>query len=161
MSSMKCFLSITYSWPYYNPNATMWPSIQNGDIGKRITHTNKDLRCLPSGLNSENRAASMKRATLQCARCHWISAFTNSRWSQRQTAIGSRLRWRWRAFKWASLSPWFLTICAEIIWLWKPIVAATGRVSGLILNMNVLDVDVLLWCGVWLHVVCSCGLGWL
>ncbi len=34
------------------------------------------------------------------------------------------------ACRWASLR-WFLTVCAEILWLCKPIVAAAVRVAGL------------------------------
>ncbi len=39
--------------------------------------------------------------------------------------------------------------CAEILWLCKPIVAAAVRVAGLraILEVKMLDVEVLGWCG--------------
>ncbi len=43
---------------------------------------------------------------------------------------GSRPRWGWRACRWASLRR-FLTVCAEILWLCKPIFAAAVRVDGL------------------------------
>ncbi len=34
-----CSLSITYTWPYHNPTATMGHSIHNVDISKPLTHT--------------------------------------------------------------------------------------------------------------------------
>ncbi len=47
-----------------------------------------------------------------------------------RTAVRSRPRWVQRACRWASLRR-FLTVCAEILWLCKPIVAAAVRVAGL------------------------------
>ncbi len=100
----------------------------------------RHTRCLPSALYSENRDSSVRRTPLQSARRHRMWAFAH--WSQlrQRTAVRSRPRWGWRACRWASLRR-FLTVCAEIIWLCKPIVAAAVRVApGLVL----------------LHVVCGC-----
>ncbi len=57
-------------------------------------------------------------------------AFAHSSWLWRRTSVRSRPRWGRRACRWASLRR-FLTVCAEIIWLCKPIVAAAVRVAGL------------------------------
>ncbi len=57
-------------------------------------------------------------------------AFSHSSWLRRRTAVRSRPRWGRRACRWASLRR-FLTVCAEILWLYKPIVAAAVRVAGL------------------------------
>ncbi len=87
-------------------------------------------RCLPSALYSENRDSSVKRTLLQSARRHQMWAFPHSSRLRRRTAVRSRPRWGRRACRWASLRR-FLTVCAEILWLCKPIVAAAVRVAGL------------------------------
>ncbi len=85
---------------------------------------------LPSALYSENRDSSVKRTPLQSARRHRMWAFAHSSRLRRLTAVRSRPRWgRWEC-RWASLRQ-FLTVCAEILWLCKPIVAAAVRVTGL------------------------------
>ncbi len=86
--------------------------------------------CLPSALYSENRDSSVKRTPLQRARRHWIWAFVHSSWLRQRTLVRSRPRWGRRACRWASLRR-FLTVCAEILWLCKSIVAAAVRVAGL------------------------------
>ncbi len=57
-------------------------------------------------------------------------AFVHSSRLRWRTAVRSRPRWGRRACRWASLRR-FLTGCAEILWLCKPIVAAAVRVAGL------------------------------
>ncbi len=52
-------------------------------------------------------------------------AFAHSSQLQRQTAVRLRHRWGWWTCRWASLRR-FLTVCAEILWLCKPIAAAAG-----------------------------------
>ena len=47
-----------------------------------------------------------------------------------RTAVRSRPRWGRQACRWASFG-WFLTVCAEILWLCKSTVTAAGWVSGL------------------------------
>ncbi len=57
-------------------------------------------------------------------------AFAQSSQLRRRAAVRSRPRWGWRACSWASLRR-FLTVCAEIIWLCKLIVAATVQADCL------------------------------
>ncbi len=59
-----------------------------------------------------------------------MRAFAHSSWLQWWTAVRSRPRWGRRACRWASLRR-ILTVCAEILWLCKPIVAAAVRVAWL------------------------------
>ncbi len=115
---MPSIKSITYACPYHNPTTTMGHSIHNVDFSKPLTHT------------TPNRDSSVKRTPLQSARRHRMWAFAHSSRLRRRTAVRSRPRWGRRACRWASLR-WFLTVCAEILWLCKPIVAAAVRVAGL------------------------------
>ncbi len=87
-------------------------------------------RCLPSASYSENRDSSMKRTPLQSARHHQMWVFSHSRWLRQRSAVRSRPRWGRQACRWASLRR-FVTVCAEILWLCKPIVTAAVRVAGL------------------------------
>ncbi len=72
----------------------------------------------------------MKRTPLQSARHHRMWAFAHSSRLRWRTAARSRPRWERWACRWASLRR-FLRVCAEILWLCKPIVAAAVRVAGL------------------------------
>ncbi len=116
-----CSLSITYASTY-----THSTTLTSANRSPTRRHT----RCLPSALYSENRDSSVKRTPLQSARHHRMWAFAHSSRLRRQTAVRSRPRWGRRACRWASLRR-FLTVCAEILWLCKPIVAAAVRVAGL------------------------------
>ncbi len=91
--------------------------------------TQRHRRCLPSAQYSENQDSSVKRAPLQSARHYWMWAFAHSSRLRWRIAVRSRPRWGLRACRWASLRQ-FLTVCAEIIWLCKPIFAAAFRVAG-------------------------------
>ncbi len=108
----------------------MGHSIHNVDISKLLTHTTPYT---PSALYSENRDSSVKRTPLQSARRHRMWAFAHSSRLRWRTAVRSRPQWGRRACRWASLRR-FLTVCAEILWLCKPIVAAAVRVAGLRLS---------------------------
>ena len=57
-------------------------------------------------------------------------AFAHSSQLRRWTAVRSRPWWGRRACRWASLRR-FLTVCAEILWVCKPIFAAAVWVAGL------------------------------
>ncbi len=100
-------------------------------------------RCLPEG----SWESSHWWTPLQSARCHRMWAFSHSSRSRWRTAVRSRPRWGWRACRWASLR-WFLTVCAEIIWLCKQIVwrICPGGWSQMILEVKMLDMEVLGWC---------------
>ncbi len=92
--------------------------------------TRRHTRCLSSALYSENRDSSMKRTPLQSPRCHRMRAFAHTSQLLRRTAVRSRPWWGQRECWWASLRL-FLTVCAEILWLCKPIVATAVRVADL------------------------------
>ncbi len=92
--------------------------------------TRRHTCCLPSALYSENQDSSVKRTPLQSARRHRMWAFAHSSRLRWGTAVRLRPRWGQRACRWASLRR-FLTVCAEILWLCKPIVVAAVRVAGL------------------------------
>ncbi len=86
-------------------------------------------------------------------------AFAHSIQLRRRTAVRLRPRWGWRACSWASLRR-FLTVCAEILWLCKPVVAAAVRwlVSD---DHGGEDAGCEGPGLVWLHTVCGCEAGWL
>ncbi len=117
-----CSLSITPPPPWATWSTTLTSA--NRSPTRRHTH------CLPSALYSENRDSSVKRTPLQSARRHRMWVFAHSSRLRRRAAVRSRPWWGRRACRWASLRR-FLTVCAEIIWLCKLIVAAAVRVAGL------------------------------
>ena len=119
-----CSLSITYACPYHIPATTMGHSIHNVDISKPLTHTTQHTlsticpkQWKPGFIREEN-------ASPTCQTLSNVSIAHSSRLRWR-TAIRSRPRWGWQACRWASLR-WFLTVCAEILWLCKPIVEVLG-----------------------------------
>ena len=130
------------------PWATRSTTLTSANRSPTLRH----IRCLSSALNSEFQDLSVKRTPLQSARRHWMWAFAHPSRLQWWTAVRLRPWWGWQACKWASLR-WFLTVCAEILCLCKPIVEAAVRVAGLRWSWR--------WCGgpglVWLHVVCEVG----
>ncbi len=83
-----------------------------------------------SALYSESRDSSVKWTPLQSARRHRMWAFAHSSRLRQRFAVRLRPRWGRRACRWAFLRR-FLTVCAEILWLCKPIVAAAVWVAGL------------------------------
>ncbi len=123
---LLCSLSITYACPYHNPTDTMGHSIHNVDISKPLTHTTPymlsaicPVQRKPGFIREENISPEYQ-TPLNVSICP----------SSRLTAVRSRPWWGRRACRWASLRR-FLIVCAEILWLCKPIVAAAVRVAGL------------------------------
>ncbi len=108
------------------PWATWSTTLTSANRSPTQFHT----RYLPSALYSEKRDSSMKRSLLQSARRHRMWAFAHSSRLRWRTAVRSSPQRGRRACRWASLRR-FLTVCAEILWLCKPIVAAAVRVAGL------------------------------
>ncbi len=104
--------------------------INNVDISKPLTHTTPYTLSTICPVQWKKRDSSMKRPSLQSARRHRMWAFAHSSWLRQWTAVRSRPRWGRRAYRWASLRR-FLTVCTEILWLCKPIVAAAVQVAGL------------------------------
>ncbi len=123
-----CLLSLTYA-AHTITRPPPWATRSTTLTSANRSPTRRHTRCLPSALYSENRDSSMKRH-LQSARCHRMWAFAHSSRLRRRTALGSKPQWGRRACRWASLRR-FLTVCAEILWLCKPIVAAAVQVAGL------------------------------
>ncbi len=105
-----CLLSITPPPPWATQSTTL--------TSANRSPTQRNTRCLPSALYSENRDSSVKRTPLQSARHHRMWAFAH--WSQfrRRTAVRSRPRWgqrppgvrvavlrqswKWRCWMWRS-----------------------------------------------------------
>ncbi len=149
-----CSLSITYACPYHNPTTTMGHSIHNVDISKPFTHTTPytlsvicPVQWKPGFICEEN--SSPKTQTLSNVSICPLKSVTMMNCSQVETPM------RTTSSRWASLRR-FLTVCAEILWLCKLIVAAAGGWSQTILKM--LDVEVLGWCGyMWSAVVRPVG----
>ncbi len=101
-----------------SPWATRSTTLTSANRSPRQRHT----RCVPSALYSENHDSSVKRHlskvpdAIECE--HFPSQFGYDNECGR------------RACRWASLRR-CLTVCAEFLWLCKPIVAAAVRVAGL------------------------------
>ncbi len=155
-----CSLSITYACPYHNPTATLvtWAIRSTILTSANRSHTQRHTRCLPSALYSENRDSSMKRTPLQSARRHRMWAFAHSSQLRQRTAVRSRPRWG--ACRWASLRR-FLTVCAEILWLYKK--RLLEQLFGWLVSDDLGGEDArCVGPGlVWLHVVCGCETGWM
>ncbi len=125
-----CSLSITFACPYHNSTATMGHSIHNIDINKPLTHTMPYTLSAICPVQWKPGFICEERTPLQSAKRHRMWAFAHSSRLRRWTAVRSRPRWGRRACRWVSLRR-FLTVCAEILWLCNPIVAAAVRVAGL------------------------------
>ncbi len=120
--------------------------------------TQRHTRCLPSVLYSENRDSSVKRTPLQSARRYRIWAFAHSSRLRRRTAVRSRPRWGRRACRWASLRR-FLSLCRNSLVMQSDCCSSClGGWSQTILEVKMLDVEVLGWCGyTWSAVVRPVG----
>ncbi len=136
-----------------------WATRSSTLTSANCSPTRRHTCCLPSALYSENRDSSVKRTPLQSARCHRMWAFAHSSRLRRRTAVRLRPRWGRRACRWASLRR-FLTVCAEIPLLMQTNFCSSclGGWSQTILEVKMLDVEVLGWCGyTWSAVVRPVG----
>ncbi len=117
-----CSLFITYACPYHNPTTTMGHSIHNVDIIKPLTHTTPytlSAICLiqwkPGFIREENTSPKCQMPS-NVSICPLKSVTMNSQVETPMRMTSMQMSFLRR----------FLTVCAEIIWLWKPIVAAAG-----------------------------------
>ncbi len=124
-----CSLSITYTYPYHNPTATMGHSIHNNDISKPLTNTTPytlsaicPVQWKPGFIREEN--TSPKCQTPSNVSICPLKSVMMTNCSQVETPM------RKTSSRWASLSR-FLTVFSDILWLCKPIVAAAVRVACL------------------------------
>ncbi len=112
------------------PAHTITPPPQWATLSTTLTSAN----CSPTQHHTpplpSDQVSSVKRTPPLSARRHRMWAFAHSSRLWWRTAVRSRPWWGRRACRWASLRR-FLTVCAEILWLCKPIVAAAVRVAGL------------------------------
>ncbi len=126
-----CLLSITYTCPYHNPTAIMGHSIHNVDRSKPLTHTTPNTLSIicpvqrkPGFIREEN--TSPKCQTPSNASICPLKLVTTTNCSQVETPM--RTTSMQMSFPETNR---FLTVCAEILWLCKPIVATAVRVAGL------------------------------
>ncbi len=146
-----CSLSLTYACPYRNPTTTMGNSIHSVDISKPLTHTTPyicPVQWKPGFIREEN--TSPKCQTPSNVSICPLKSVTMMNCSQVETPV------RTTSCRWASLRR-FLTVCAEILWLCC-CSSCPGGWSQTILEVKMLDVEVLGWCGyTWSAVVRPVG----
>ncbi len=132
-----CSLSITYACPYHNPITTMGHSIHKVDISKLLTHTTPyTLSAIcpvqwKAGFIREENTSPKCQMPSNLSICPLKLAETPMRMTNMQIASLRR----------------FLIVCAEMIWLCKPIVCSScpGDWPQTILEVKMLDVEVLGW----------------
>ncbi len=139
-----CSLSITYACPYHNPTATMGHSIHNVDISKPLTHTTLSAICpgqkKPGFIREENtspkwqmpsnvRSCPLKSVTMtNCSQVETPMRTTSMQMSFPETVSDSLCR-NYLVMQ---------TDCCS---------SCPGDWSQTILEVKMLDVEVLGWCG--------------
>ncbi len=125
-----------------------WATRSTMLISANRSPTRRHTRCLPSGLYSENRDSSVKRTPLQSARHHRMWSFAHSSRLRRRTAVRSKPRWGRRACRWASLRLVSDSLCRKSLVMRTDCCSSCpGGWSQTILEVKMLDVEVLGWCG--------------
>ncbi len=132
-----CLLSITYACPYHNPTATMGHSIHNVDINLPLTHMTPytlsaicHVQWKPGFIREENTSPKCQMPS-NVSICP-LKSVTMTNCSQVETLMRTTSMQM-------SFPRRFLTVCAEILWLCKPIVGTAVRVAGLRRS----------WCWMW------------
>ncbi len=121
------------------PWATRSTTLTSANRSPTQSHT----RCLPSALYSENRDSSVKRTPLQSARRHRMWAFAHSS-RLRRNAVRSKPRWGRRAWP-ETVSD---RLCRNSLVMQTDCCSSCpGGWSQMILEVKMLDVEVLGWCG--------------
>ncbi len=145
-------LSLTYACPYHNPAHTITPPPPWATRSTALTSANRSptrrhTRCLPSALYSENRDSSVKRTPLQSARRHRIWAFAHSSRLLRRTAVRSRDPDE--DDEHADELPWVSdSLCRNYLVMQTDCCSSClGGWSQTILEVKMLDVEFLGWCG--------------
>ncbi len=142
-----CSLSIKYAYPYHNPTATMGHSIHNVDISKPLTHTTLymlsaicPVQWKPGFIREENTSPKCQTpsneslcplksvTTTNCSQVETLMRTTSMQMSFPETVSDSLCR----------NSLVMQTNCCSI---------CPGGWSQMILEVKMLDVEVLAWCG--------------
>ncbi len=123
-------LSIIYACPYHNPTATHGPldpqrwhqqTAHPHDAMHAVCHLPFTVKI---GIQPWREHLSNVPDAIECEHLPTQVGYDDELQSGRDP------RWGWRSCWWASLR-WFLTVCAEILWLCNLIVAAAVMVAGL------------------------------
>ncbi len=121
--------------------------------------TQRRTRCLPSALYSENRDSSVKRTPLQSAKCHRMWAFAHSSWLWRK--INSQVETQRRTTSIQMSFPETVSdsLCRNYLVMQTDCCSSCpGSWPQTILEVKMLDVEVLGWCGyTWSAVVRPVG----
>ncbi len=146
-----CSLSITYACPYHNPTATQFTTLTSANRSLTRRHT----RCLPSALYSENRDSSVKRKCQTPSNVSICSLKSVTMMNCSQVETPMRTTSMQMSFpemvsdSLCSNSLVMQTVCCS---------SCAGGWSQMILEVKILDVVVLGWCGyTWSAVVRPVG----